>query len=197
MLNRIPLGVAFFIAFVALKTRKYRTLALGVLLAKLATRAGTLKKLPDSKKRTAVVTGGASGVGRATCELLLSLGWTVIACDVNVDGLATLPDDIHSFVLDVRDVDAPARLVEFVTEKSPDGTLDALINVAGVVQAKPIMSLSDAEMNLVFDVNVFGPMRLMRECMGVLLEGKSASRQAFIVNVASVGGRMAWPWTGG
>ena len=71
--------------------------------------------------------------------------------------------------------------------------MDALVNVAGVVQHAPCLAVTEKQMRLVFEVNCFAPIRFARLFLPLMLR---SDRGGAVVNVSSVGGRMAWPWTG-
>ncbi len=124
-----------------------------------------------------LVTGGASGIGRATVLRLASEGAEVFAVDLDADGLASL-EGAHTRVVDVSKepevVDAVAAAVETL------GGLDVLVNIAGIHRTTPIDDLSVADLTRLFEVNAVGPALFCREALRHLPD-----RTGVIVNVAS------------
>jgi len=140
--------------------------------------------------KVAVVTGAASGMGKAIAELYAKEGAKVVVSDLNVEGAETVAADIRdgggtavaikTNVADVNDVNAmiDAAVREF-------GTLDILVNNAGIMDnMAAVGDVSDERWDLVFDVNTKGVMRAIRKALPIFLEkGKGV-----IVNIASTGG---------
>ncbi len=120
----------------------------------------------------AIVTGGASGIGAATADLLRFRGATVVVFD------RTPIDD--SIVCDVTDDASVVTAVEAVAAKH--GRIDILINNAGIGAGGGIEANDDAEWHRVFDVNVLGVTRLTRAALPWLKVSPAAS----IVNTCSV-----------
>lgn len=120
----------------------------------------------------AIVTGGASGIGAATADLLRFRGATVVVFD------RTPIDD--SIVCDVTDDVSVVTAVEAVAAKH--GRIDILINNAGIGAGGGIEANDDAEWHRVFDVNVLGVTRLTRAALPWLKVSPAAS----IVNTCSV-----------
>lgn len=125
--------------------------------------------------KTALITGAAHGIGRATAELYLREGATLWAVDRDGEALATLDDAITRSV-DVCD----AAAVEALIAEAPP--LDVLFNCAGMVAAGTILDCSEADWNASFDLNVTAMYRLIRAA----LPGMLASGGGSIVNMASV-----------
>ena len=122
--------------------------------------------------KTALVTGAASGIGRAAAELYAAEGATVWATDrddFTLEGCITRR-------LDVLD---PAQIEAVVGEAGP---LDALFNCAGIVAAGTILDCSEADWNLSFDLNVTAMYRMIRAALPAMLANGGGS----IVNMASV-----------
>ena len=132
--------------------------------------------------KTVIVTGAASGIGRAVASRVAREGGTVIAADVSPDRLdtlaASLPDAvIRPVVADITDESAISRIID-----ASQGRIDGLANVAGLSDDfSAIHDLSDDVLERVFDVNVFGLIRLTRAVVPLML----AARRGAIVNVAS------------
>jgi 2-keto-3-deoxy-L-fuconate dehydrogenase len=135
--------------------------------------------------RTALVTGGASGIGLATADLLTQRGAQVAVLD-----LAKSATHL-SVVADVTD-DAQVRgaVAEAVTAL---GGLDILINNAGIGAAGTIEDNSDDEWRRVMDVNVLGIVRTTRAAMPHLREAVRRNGQAAIVNTCSIAATAGLP----
>ena len=132
----------------------------------------------------AIVTGGASGIGRATCELLAREGWRVVVADRDLAGAQTVAHAIGGIALavDVSDEASVAAMVEAgVAELG--GTLDALATPAGVADTTPFMEIDRATFDRVYAVNVLGTFFCVREA------AKRMQRGARICTVASVAGK--------
>jgi 2-keto-3-deoxy-L-fuconate dehydrogenase len=127
---------------------------------------------------TALVTGGASGIGLATARLLAARGAQVTVLDrVEAAGFASVIADVTS---DAEVRLAVARAVEAL------GPLDILVNNAGIGAAGTVEDNDDAEWHRVFDVNVLGIVRTTRAAMPHLRAAASAHGQAAIVNTCSI-----------
>src|SRR5476649_326516 len=128
--------------------------------------------------KTALITGAAAGIGRATTELFLAEGAHVIATDRDLKGLDGLAADKHQ--LDVTDSAAIAALAKKV------GKLDVLFNCAGFVENGTILDNDDAQWEKSFKINVYAMARMIKAFLPAMLEGGDGS----IVNIASVAGSI-------
>jgi NAD(P)-dependent dehydrogenase (short-subunit alcohol dehydrogenase family) len=124
-----------------------------------------------------VVTGGASGIGLATVTLLEERGARVAALDLNPPAIKTDVTDDAS----VRDGIAEAAALL--------GGIDVLVNNAGIGAQGTVEDNSDEEWQRVFDVNVFGMVRVARAALPYLRE----SRHAAIVNTCSIAATAGLP----
>lgn len=125
--------------------------------------------------RTALVTGGASGLGLATAERLAADGVTVVTLDIA---------DTADLVVDITDAAAVEAAVASV------GPVDILINSAGIVGPnKPLWEVTDAEWTATFNVNVLGTFHLCRAVIPQLRE-RGWGR---IVNFASMAAKDGNP----
>jgi NAD(P)-dependent dehydrogenase (short-subunit alcohol dehydrogenase family) len=139
--------------------------------------------------RSALVTGAARGIGLAATKRFLADGWRVALLDIDGENLArtfgTLgaPERTMALTCDVGAADQVDAAVAQV--KARFGTLDALVNNAGIAVFKPALETSVAEFQRSMDVNLTGPFMLTKAC--VPLMGKGAS----IVNITSISGLRA------
>ncbi|MDR6636911.1 SDR family oxidoreductase [Paenarthrobacter nitroguajacolicus] len=135
--------------------------------------------------QTVIVTGAASGIGRATALRVAREGGRVIASDLSEDGLAQLQAangelDLVPVAGDISQEDAVQRVVA-----AAEGYVDALANVAGIMDSfQPVHELDDHTWENVLNVNLTSMMRLMRAVVPTMLEAGYGS----IVNVSSEAG---------
>lgn len=134
---------------------------------------------------TVVVTGAASGIGKATALRVAKEGGRVVAADFNADTLNDLVDENPD--LDIVPVQADITRQEDVDKIADacDGVCDALANVAGIMDKFcPIGEVSDELWDKVFAVNVGGTMKVTKAILPMMMgEGHGS-----IVNVASLAG---------
>jgi len=141
-------------------------------------------------QKVAIVTGAASGMGKAIAELYAKEGANVIVADLNIDGAQTVANTIN-------DNGGKAKAVQVNVAKLADienmidtavneyGTLDILVNNAGIMDGfEPAGDITDEKWELVFDINTKSVIRAIRKAVPIFLEkGKGV-----IVNTASTGG---------
>ncbi|MFG2651426.1 SDR family NAD(P)-dependent oxidoreductase [Streptomyces sp. NPDC048436] len=130
--------------------------------------------------QTVVVTGAASGIGKAVASRVVREGGRVIAVDVSADGLAALAADLGESVVPVTaDITEPASADAVLAAA---GGVDALANVAGVMDNDAaVHEVDDTIWERVMRINVDGPMRLMR----AVVPGMLAAGGGRIVNIVS------------
>ncbi len=139
--------------------------------------------------KTAVVTGAASGIGRATALHLARDGYGVALVDVDASGMKETVRSIESaagvaqaYQADVCD---PHQLGVMVREVLASmGSPDLLVNVAGIAVAATVLDTSDQDWNRIIGTNLTGPFLLTRAILPLMLDAGSG----VIVNVASVAG---------
>ncbi|GGA67267.1 acetoin dehydrogenase [Pseudoclavibacter endophyticus] len=112
--------------------------------------------ISDWNGRVAVVTGGASGIGRGIAEALVRHGATVIIADLDEDALVSAAAEIGAFPVrtDVTDPSSVQALADDVVASR--GRVDLLVNNAGVGPESPISSIALADWKWVLDVNLWG-----------------------------------------
>jgi 2-hydroxycyclohexanecarboxyl-CoA dehydrogenase len=142
------------------------------------------------KYKTVMLTGGASGIGRATALTLAAEGARVLLCDANQAGA----DETIAM--------ADGRAVEFVALELTDGAtvdacakealaraggkIDALVNVAGWDRTQPFVEATQEFIDKVMAINLLGPVRLTRAIFPAMIEAGGGK----IVFVASDAGRV-------
>jgi NAD(P)-dependent dehydrogenase (short-subunit alcohol dehydrogenase family) len=132
------------------------------------------------KDRVAIVTGGASGIGRASAELFAAEGARVLVVDRPGSNLAFEAREIATLAMDLAGDEAPSAVVGRAL--AAFGGLDILFNNAGVGSAAPVREMTDAAWDAVQSVNLRAVFRLSREAVPHLV----ASRFGRIINTASV-----------
>ena len=138
---------------------------------------------------SALVTGGASGIGLATARLLASRGARVAILDRD---LADSGHDLVSVKADVTDDDAVRSAVGEAVVALGD-RLDILVNNAGIGAAGTVEDNSDEEWHRVLDINVLGMVRTSRAALWHLRRAAADTGQAAIVNTCSVAGVAGLP----
>ena len=127
-----------------------------------------------------VVTGAASGIGKATAMLLRERGSEVVAVDVNDAGLADARDaGAETLALDITDSDQRARLYEVA------GDIDGLVNAAGIIRIIPVPDITDETWDAILNINVKALFYLARDFGIKMPEGSG------IVNLSSVAGKAS------
>jgi 2-hydroxycyclohexanecarboxyl-CoA dehydrogenase len=136
--------------------------------------------------RTALVTGGASGIGAATCRRLAAEGARVAVTDVNLDGARAIADEVDgaAFELDVRSTDSVRAAVEGAEREL--GPVDVLVNNAGYDEWGWFTDTDEALWQRVLAVNLVGVIA----CTHAVLPGMQERRRGRIVNVSSEAGRV-------
>jgi NAD(P)-dependent dehydrogenase (short-subunit alcohol dehydrogenase family) len=145
-----------------------------------------------------VVTGAASGIGRATCVALASVGRPVAAWDVNGGGArdtaarcAALGVPSHAVEVDVTDQGAIARAAEATVAALP--SVGGLVHAAGVGVAVPVDDLDDRAWGEVADVNLRAGALLVRALLPALRRAAPGSAVVAISSVEAIVGHGALP----
>jgi NAD(P)-dependent dehydrogenase (short-subunit alcohol dehydrogenase family) len=146
-------------------------------------------------EKVVLVTGAASGIGRATAERLAEEGATLALTDVNAEGLdetaetcRTAGATVLSMVGNVADEASVADVIGSTV--STHGRLDVLVNVAGILQFKDLRETTLDDWNRIIGVNLTGTFLMCRDALPHLLES-----QGNIVNTASTAALAGHPWT--
>ncbi|MFN7952762.1 MAG: SDR family NAD(P)-dependent oxidoreductase [bacterium] len=148
------------------------------------------------RDRVAIVTGGASGIGRALAIQLAAAGARVVVADVDGRAAHAVAASIEgagsraeAAVLDVSDASAVRALVEDVAARH--GALDYLFNNAGILIAGPLEAMSAAQWSRIVGVNLLGVVHGVQAAYPLMLR----QRRGHIVNTSSIAGLAPTPWT--
>ena len=148
----------------------------------------------DLKDRTAIVTGGARGIGFATAQKLLTSGAAVALWDIDAGALgkaaASLKQHgrIHAAVVDVTDEASIASAVDTLIREC--GRIDILVNNAGITGGNaPLWQLTPEVWRRVVEVNLIGPYLVCRAVAPHMI----AAGYGRIVNIASIAGKDGNP----
>lgn len=143
--------------------------------------------------RTALVTGGAQGLGRKFAEFLAAAGATVVVADLQDEKGKEVAESIGgTFVhLDVTD-DASweAGIAQAVSQA---GGLDVLVNNAGIEIAGLFIDLDPDVVRRIFDVNVVGTSLGIKHAFRTMGPGGAAGGGGVVINIASVAATIAFP----
>jgi len=147
------------------------------------------------KGKVAVVTGAASGIGKATATRLAAEGAEVVLADRDEAGVRTLADALppgaaRPVAFDAGDPASCRALIAAAT--AGGGPLDILCNIAGVLDMAPLADIDDARWARMLGVNLSGPFHLCRAAMPHLL-----ARRGCIVNMASAAGLVGVAYNAG
>lgn len=148
----------------------------------------------DLRGKTALITGGSRGLGLALGREFVARGACVAICARDVEELERASSDlvrpgrpVLALPCDVANVEEVGRMVEAVREHF--GTIDVLVNNAGVIQVGPVETMALADYEETLSVNLRGPLHAM---LAVIPEMRRRG-EGRIVNIASIGGKIAMP----
>ncbi|MCM6777218.1 SDR family oxidoreductase [Nocardia sp. CDC159] len=149
-----------------------------------------------SGKKT-LITGAASGIGRATAIAAARAGAEVVLTDIDAEGLADTVEAIGreggkvlvSRALDISDYEAVRAFAQEVHDRH--GSLDVVMNVAGVSAWGTVENLEHRHWRRLIDVNLMGPIHVIETFVPPMVR---AGRGGALVNVSSAAGLLAFPW---
>lgn len=141
--------------------------------------------------KSVIVTGGSSLIGLPTVLKFLESGWKVLVTTTSGEHFLTAPDQygdrLKVYGLDLTDSDSIQRTIErMLTE---NGTVDALVNNAGVVLSGPFEATSQHQVREQMEVNFFGATEMIR---GLIPHFRERGSGTFI-NISSISGAVAFP----
>ena len=139
--------------------------------------------------KVAVVTGGGSGIGAATCRRLAEAGAAVVVAEINAESGQAVADQIESARFVETDVTSEASVQAMVATVVEDfGKIEILVNNAAVFVLRGI-DASDEEWHRSLEVNVLGAARVTRAVVPVMQEAGGGA----IVNLGSISSFLAQP----
>lgn len=152
--------------------------------------------------KVCIVTGAASGIGRATARLLAAHGARVVIADLTTDVIEGGPptteliaDDGHEAVFIRTDVASTPQVDALVAQTvARFGRLDVIVNNACIRHARPLLELEEADWQRVLDVNLTGVYRCCRAALRQMVTQEPVDEvRGRIVNLASQHGMIAAP----
>jgi NAD(P)-dependent dehydrogenase (short-subunit alcohol dehydrogenase family) len=149
--------------------------------------------------KVAIVTGGASGIGRAACRLFGREGAAVLVTDVDEPGGRAVAEEIQrsggraTFLrLDAtREADWAGAVAHVLREH---GRLDVLVNNAGVGIGAPVADHETKRVDMQLDLNLRSIILFYRECADLLRAAGAEHKNALVVNTASIAGKSGQAW---
>ena len=151
--------------------------------------------MTKNESKVAVITGAASGIGRATVITMLAQGFQVAAIDVDGEGLEDLSNSLNSnkdscsiYVTDVASREQCHSTISQILEKN--GRIDVLANVAGIARSEHMTEVSETSWNQMVGVNLSGVFWCSQAAIPSLIESNGS-----LINVASCSGLMGQAYT--
>ena len=140
-------------------------------------------------KKTILITGASSGIGKETAKLFHSKGWNVIATMRNPENETELNqlDNVLVAKLDVLDLDSIQKAFQDGVQKF--GSVDVLLNNAGYGAYGPLETFSREKIVRQFNTNVIGLLDVTKIALPLFRKNK----KGIIINISSIGGKMTFP----
>jgi NAD(P)-dependent dehydrogenase (short-subunit alcohol dehydrogenase family) len=148
----------------------------------------------DLRDRSVLITGAASGIGRATAHAAAAHGARLVLTDVAAEGLSAVARELgdavlHSAPADVTDADVVDALAADV--HAAHGSVDVVMNVAGISTWGAIEQLQREHWRAQVEVNLMGPIHVLSAFVPPMI---AAGRGGHVVNVASAAALFGLPW---
>lgn len=148
-----------------------------------------------TERKTVVITGASSGIGRASVARMIQSGWQVFAAVRKADDGARLQRELGAnvspIILDLKDRASIGAASEQVAQALGDRGLHGLVNVAGIGIVRPVEYATRADLEEIFDINVFGQVAVIQAFLPLLRRARGR-----IVNITSVGANLPIPFGG-
>ena len=142
----------------------------------------------DLQDKTVLVTGGASGIGRACCELLSQAGAHLAIADINLQGAQETISSLGSGIAIRCDLGDPQDITALAKRATEElSRVDILVNCAGIISYRSgLQAVTPGDWDTVLDVNLRGPFLLCSE----LIEGMKERQYGRIINFSSLAARV-------
>jgi NAD(P)-dependent dehydrogenase (short-subunit alcohol dehydrogenase family) len=155
------------------------------------------RKIRSLREKRVFVTGAASGIGRAVAEAAAREGAVLHLTDIQGDLLDTVAGEIRrdggevvfTRAADLSDYQAVRALAADLTRDH--GSMDVVMNIAGISTWGTVRSLEHSDWQRLVDVNLMGPIHVIEELVPPMIE---ARRGGHLVNVSSAAGIIGMPW---
>ena len=125
--------------------------------------------------KSVLVTGGASGMGKAVCECLAENGYFVYSLDINKCN--TDNKNIKHILADVTSFDSLQNAYNEISKETEK--IDAIINFAGIIMMNSLIEISEKEFEKIFNINLFGVYRVNKIFLPLIMQNKGK----IIINV--------------
>ncbi|MEI3606634.1 acetoin reductase [Pseudogracilibacillus sp. SE30717A] len=142
--------------------------------------------------KIAIITGAAQGIGKAIAYQLAKDGFIPILCDINEEKLLATELELKkagyhcaSYKMNVEDRQEVFHVVERVVKEYKQ--IDVMVANAGIVQVKPLIEITEADMRKIFNVNVFGMLYCIQAASKYMIKQKRGK----IINASSTSGKRA------
>lgn len=139
-----------------------------------------------------LVTGAASGIGRATAQALATEGAVLLLTDRDEAGLERVATELGALAWRALDIADFAAVQTFATDIHDEhGSLDVLLNVAGISIWGTVEALEHRHWRSSIEVNLMGPIHMIESFLPAMIH---AGRGGHLVNVSSAAGLFGLPW---
>ncbi len=151
----------------------------------------------DFAGKRCLLTGAASGIGRATSLRLAAQGAELFLTDRDADGLETTVADARALggvvrvhrAFDISDYDAVAAFADDIHADYP--AMDVVMNIAGVSAWGTVSTLTHQHWKSMIDINLMGPIHIIESFIPPMVVARNGGH---LVNVSSAAGLFAMPW---
>ena len=126
-----------------------------------------------SDRKTAIITGASGGIGAGLVDGFLKKGYNVVATSLNASRLLTASTSLVLVDGDIGKPETAAKVVEGAMEHF--GTVDVLVNNAGIYRAKPFIDFTTDDFNALVSINLLGFLYMTQLTVKQMLEQKSGS----------------------